>query len=216
MSGATGATGGTGTETGTGTIVGLQINKASYGVAPSSLVDVTAETAALIKDGNVNFTVSPQAFGVLDPAPGVKKTFQGSFVINNGRPTILTKDDGEVFDLTAPTLDKKEKPNHAGIFGTIIFYFLIYLCGAYFSYSAYRLVNEGIGPSYQIFGIFLGLMIFGTFVSFGAADVQYGILGLIISLPSLIFSFLFLVFLMLCYDLNFIDFSYLAPQIKND
>jgi hypothetical protein len=209
MSGATG-----GTEE-TGTIVGLQINKASYGVAPSSLVDVTAETAALIKDGNVNFTVSPQAFGVLDPAPGVKKTFQGSFVINNGRPTILTKDDGEVFDLTAPTLDKKEKLNYAGIFGTSVFYFLISLSGVYFSYSAYRLVNEGIGSSYQIFGIFLGLMILGSFVSFGAADVQYGILGLIISLPSLIFSFLFLVFLILCYDLDFINFSYLGG-IKNN
>jgi len=192
----------------TGTVVGLIVKQAMYGVGPSSWTDVTKQTQSLIQDGNLNFTVSPQAFGIIDPAPGVKKTFQSLISINGGKPTNLSKDDGEVFDLSAPTLDIK-KPNHPGIFATILFYFLVSLAGVYFAYSSYRLVDEGFGWKGSIWGILLGTMIFAGFVSFGAADVQYGVLGLIFSIPSLIFSLLFIVFLVLCYDLNFINFSYL-------
>lgn len=209
--GATGATGGT--ETATGTIIGLQLNKASYGVAPSSLVDVTKETAALIKDGNLNFTVSPQAFGVLDPAPGVKKTFQGSFVINNGRPTILLKDDGEVFDLTAPTLEKKKEVNHFDFIQNTAVVFGICFLGVYFAYSTYRLGSEGITNGYgQIIGSFLALIIFSSFASLGGMYNKLGIFSLIFTIPGLIFPLMIIIFLMLCYDLNFIDFSYLIKQ----
>jgi hypothetical protein len=195
----------------TGTIEGLTVKQAMYGVGPSSWTDVTSQTQSLIQDGNLNFTVSSQAFGIIDPAPGVKKTFQGLISINGGKPSLLTKDDTEVFDLSAPTLDKKEKPNHPGIIASIIFYFLVSLIGVYFAYSSYRLVDEGFGWKGSIWGILFAAMILGGFVSFGAADVQYGVLGLLFSTPSLIFSLLMVVFLVLCYDLNFIDFSYLKP-----
>lgn len=208
MSG-TGATGGT-DATATGTVVGLQVNKASYGVAPSSLVDVTSETAALIKDGNLNFTVSPQAFGVLDPAPGVKKTFQGSFVINNGRPTILLKDDGEVFDLTAPTLKEKKETNHFDVIKNTSVIFGIYFLGVYFAYSTYRLGSEGITNGYgQIIGSFLALIIFSSFASLGGMYDKLGIFSLIFSIPGLIFPLMMLVFLLLCYNLDYINYSYL-------
>lgn len=194
------------------TIVGLQVLQASYGVFPSNTIDVTKETQALIKDGNLNFVVSPQAFGIIDPAPGTKKTFQASVSINNGKPSILIKDDGEVFDLTAPTLDKKQKPNHAGALGTSIFYFLIALIGVYFSFSAYKLGVDGLKS--QILGLILGTFVLGGFISFGAADVGVGILGLLFSTPFLISSLLFIVFALLCYDLNFIDFSYLNQPLQ--
>jgi len=190
-------------------IVGLQVLQASYGVFPSNTVDVTKQTQALTKDGNLNFTVSPQAFGIIDPAPGVKKTFQASVSINNGKPTILIKDDGEIFDLTAPTLDKKQKPNHVGALGTSLFYFLVSVLGVYFSYSAYKLGVDGLKS--QILGVILGTIVLGGFVSFGAADVGIGILGLLFSTPFLISTLLLIVFLILCYDPNWIDFSYLRP-----
>jgi hypothetical protein len=190
------------------TIVGLKVLQASYGVFPSNTIDVTKETEALVKDGNLNFTVSPQAFGIIDPAPGVKKTFQTSISINDGKPSILIKDDGEVFDLTAPTINKKQKPNHAGALGTSIFYFLVALIGVYFSFSAYKLGVDGLKS--QILGLILGTLVLGGFVSFGAADVGIGVLGLLFSTPFLVSSLLFIVFLILCYDLNYIDFSYLS------
>jgi hypothetical protein len=192
-------------------VVGLQVLQASYGVFPSNTIDVTKETQALVKDGNLNFTVSPQAFGIIDPAPGVKKTFQASISINDGKPTILMKDDGEVFDLSAPTINKKEKPNHAGALGTSIFYFLISVIGVYFSFSAYKLGVNGLKS--QILGLILGTIVLGGFVSFGAADVGVGIIGLLFSTPLLISSLLLIVFLILCYDLNYIDFSYLNAGI---
>jgi hypothetical protein len=200
------------------TTVGLTVKQAMYGASPSSWTDVTKQTQALVQDGNLNFTVSPQAFGIIDPAPGVKKTFQSLITINAGKPTNFSKDDGEVFNLSAPADEKK--PNHPGIFATILFYFLVSLTGVYFAYSSYRLVDEGFGWKGSIWGILLATMIFAGFVSFGAADVQYGVLGLLFSTPSLIFSLIFLVFLVLCYDLNFINFSYLkniqaqAPTIS--
>ena len=192
-------------------VVGLLVKQAMYGVGPSSLTDVTSQTESLIRDGNLNFTVSAQAFGIIDPAPGVKKTFQGLISINGGRPSLLTKDDGEVFDLTAPTINKKEKPNHAGTLGTSIFYFLISVIGAYFSFSAYKLGVEGLKS--QLVGIILGTIVLGGFVSFGAADVGVGIIGLLFSTPFLVSTLLMIVFLLLCYDLNFIDFSYLNPAV---
>jgi hypothetical protein len=189
------------------TIVGLSVKKAMYGVEPS-WTDVTKETSSLIQDGNLNFTVSPQAFGIIDPAPGVKKTFQGLISINGGKPSLLTKDDGEVFDLSAPTLNNKDKPNHPGILASILFYFLVSILGVYFSYSSYRLVVEGLGWS-SLWGYLFATIILGGFISFGAADVRLGVLGLLFSTPSLIFLLLLFVFLILCYDLNYIDFSYL-------
>jgi hypothetical protein len=201
MSGATGAT-----ET-DGTVVGLLVKQAMYGVGPSSWTDVTTQTTSLIQDGNLNFTVSPQAFGIIDPAPGVKKTFQGLISINGGKPSLLTKDDSEVFDLSAPTLDKKEKPNHLKAVESVIFYFLVCLAGGYFSYSAYVLGTEGFKS--KIAGYILGALVFGGFASFAANDVEYGVFGLIFSTPKLLFLLFFIVFVALCYDINYIDFSYL-------
>jgi len=202
-----------GTET-DGTLTGLLVKQATYGVGPSSWTDVTTQTTSLIQDGNLNFTVSPQAFGIIDPAPGVKKTFQALISINGGKPSLLTKDDTEVFDLTAPTIDKKEKANHPAVLGAIIFYFLVSLTGVYFSYSAFKLGSEGLKSS--IVGYVLATIILGAFISFAATDVRLGAIGLLFSIPTLIFSMILLVFLLLCYNLEYIDFSYLKEAtLKN-
>ena len=179
-----------------GTPVGLLVKQAMYGVGPSSWTDVTAQTQALIQDGNLNFTVSPQAFGIIDPAPGVKKSFQTLIIINGAsKPTNLSKDDGEVFDLTAPTLETKEKINHPGIIASTIFYFLVSLMGVYFAYSSYMLGSEGLKSS--VVGFILGAIILGAFVSFGAVDVRVGVIGLLFSTPMLLFSLISLVFVLL-------------------
>jgi hypothetical protein len=205
--GETGATGGTETK---GTIVGLKILKASYGTG-TTWTDVTKEVQPLLQDDNLNFTVGSSTFGVLDPAPGVKKTFQAKISINGGKPTILTKDDGEIFDITAPTLNKKEKPNHPGIFATSLFYFLISMMALFFSYSGYKFGAYGLQRPW--IGYLIGALILATFVSFGAADLSTGIFGILISTPFLSGLLPLLVFLItfITYhffnDSNFINFQ---------
>ncbi len=89
---------------------GLKILKASYGIQ-GNFTDVTKEAQAMVDDGSINFVVSPQNLGILDPAPGVKKTFQAQVVINKGTPTVMSKDDGEVFVINAtPDPSKKSGP----------------------------------------------------------------------------------------------------------
>ena len=74
---------------------GLKILKASYGTGTTN-TDVTDEVSKMVtSDGSLSFTVGAQSLGILDPAPGVKKTLQISFSINGGKPTLLQHDDGD-------------------------------------------------------------------------------------------------------------------------
>jgi len=81
---------------------GLTINKATYGVG-SSVVDVTSAVSSKIKDGLVNFTVSPSSLAVDDPAPGQNKTLDISYTINNGKKNSMTKKDNDLVYIDAPT-----------------------------------------------------------------------------------------------------------------
>ena len=106
---------------------GLTIIKAIYGVQ-SAFQDVTTGVQALANNGEVNFTVSAQSLGVLDPAPGVKKTFQMQYKINGGNISLLNKDDGEQVVLSVPTVvtkaaaleDIKKAPTFTGTVGNSI------------------------------------------------------------------------------------------------
>lgn len=80
---------------------GISITSATYGVG-STTVDVTNTVTSKIKDGKLNFVVSPTSLNVDDPAPGQLKELNIAYTINNGSAnTMSTKDNQTVF-LDAP------------------------------------------------------------------------------------------------------------------
>ena len=92
----------------------LKVIKATYGTS-EHLEDVTKVIEKLVSaKGELSFNVNPNTFGILDPAPGIKKTFQANISINGGSPTLLTKDDGEQFVVNAPDPNPAKPDNTAG------------------------------------------------------------------------------------------------------
>lgn len=172
---------------------GLYIAKASYGVQ-GNFTDVTEEAQALVQDGNINFTVSAQSLGILDPAPGVTKTFQAQVVINSGTPSTISKEDGEVFAVSAPPVKSDDKPSHFGNIYSAFWYGFMAVLTSYVAFSSYKFGAKGLGVS--IVGIILAGL---TFISFGWA-------GLLI-LPGF-------VFLYSLYDPNGLDFSYARTVVE--
>ena len=80
---------------------GLVVNKATYG-AGSSTVDVTSAVSSKVKDGVLNFTVSPSTFNVEDPAPGQLKQVEIDYTINGGSANTSTVKDGGLVSISAP------------------------------------------------------------------------------------------------------------------
>jgi hypothetical protein len=80
---------------------GLSVSKATYG-AGSTTVDVTSAVSSKIKDGVLNFTVSPSSFNVEDPAPGQIKQVEISYTVNGGSTNSVTKKDGDLVSIDAP------------------------------------------------------------------------------------------------------------------
>ena len=76
---------------------GLTISKATYGS-----VDVTSAVSKKVKDGVLNFTVSPSAFGIDDPAPGQLKTLDLTYFINDGKKNEISKKDNDLVSIDAP------------------------------------------------------------------------------------------------------------------
>jgi hypothetical protein len=81
---------------------GLKINKASYGSPSGTLVDVTSAVSKKVKDGVLNFTVSPSSFGIDDPAPGQLKTVEIDYTINDGKANAMMKRDNDLVFIDAP------------------------------------------------------------------------------------------------------------------
>jgi hypothetical protein len=81
---------------------GLVINKASYGSPSGSSVDVTSAVSKKVKDGVLNFTVSPSAFGIDDPAPGQQKSVEIDYTINGGKKNAMFKKDNDLVWIDAP------------------------------------------------------------------------------------------------------------------
>ena len=195
---------------------GLKILKASYGTGTTN-TDVTDEVTKMVtSDGTLSFTVGAQALGILDPAPGVKKTLQISFSINGGKPTLLQHDDGDEVGINAPT---PKKPKEQNLIIEAPFYFLIAVCAVYFGLSFYYLGSNGLTkvgevPGISIVGIFLGLMIFTTVALHALAEPTAGLLGLPFTVAGSLTGILFMVFALLCYDPNFFNFSYLHKVVE--
>jgi hypothetical protein len=81
---------------------GLVINKASYGSPSGSSVDVTGAVSKMVKDGVLNFTVSPTTLGIDDPAPGQLKTLEIDYTINGGKKNAMFKKDNDLVWIDAP------------------------------------------------------------------------------------------------------------------
>lgn len=158
---------------------GLTIIKATYGVQ-SALQDVTTAVQALVNNGEVNFTVSAQSLGVLDPAPGVKKTFQMQYKINGGNISLLAKDDGEQVVLSVPNVISKsaaaEDAKKAPTFTGIVWYFILGLFIAFFTVSSYWAGNNLLGSP-------AAGMVFAAL-----SALTYGIFGLVF-VPVIIFAY---------------------------
>lgn len=196
---------------------GLEIKKASYGYVPDNMIDVTTQTKTLVHDGALNFTVSANAFGIQNPSPGTKNTFNVLLSVNGGPPMNLDKSDGELFQFSAPDVKNKKEHNHPAVLAMSLFYFALALLGAYITYSSYRLLSEGMGISWL--GYLIGGLLLGFFLTLGSSG-GLGIFGLLVSSPIYFLIIPGLVFAIVCYNYimyqkDGVDFSYALKAIKN-
>ena len=106
---------------------GLTILKASYGVG-SQFVDVTSEVKGLSTSGNLDFTVSAQSLGILDPNPGTAKVLQLQYRVNGGHPKLEKYNDGQQVSVSIPDVPRK-KVDHKWSFAkyvwTSLFFFFV-------------------------------------------------------------------------------------------
>lgn len=186
----------------------LKIIKATYGT-PEHLEDVTKVVDKLVSaKGELSFNVGPNAFGILDPAPGIKKTFQANISINGGNPTLMTKDDGEQFVVNAPDPSPPKPDNTAGgAINQILWYSLVSLIGTYFAVSYYIVGANLIGSS--IVGVILALLMASSTITFALTSSSLGVAGLI---PFFLGSFIIqvlVVFAVSLYDPNWLNFDVL-------
>jgi hypothetical protein len=157
---------------------GLHIIKATYGVTGNSQ-DVTSqvESMASANNGSLNFSVSPQSFGILDPAPGVAKTFQLQVTINGGQPGLTIYNDGDTVQVSAPAVPtdtKKAGPAVSALSAlwSAFMWFIFSLFGFFFFQSSYMVgiavTRSATRPAgIQIIGWIFGFLSLLTFGHFG-------------------------------------------------
>ena len=170
---------------------GLEVITASYGVAPN-FQDVTEQVKNMVKDGDLNFTVSAQELGILDPAPGVTKTFQAKLVINDGKPMILSKDDTEVFSVSAPPVDEPvEKPTFLGQLMQALYYGIAALIIMFIAKSTYYFGRDSFSTPGElptstgsIFGFMLMGIVLATWGGFGVFIVPLVVFAYCLYNPS--------------------------------
>lgn len=143
---------------------GLTIIKASYGLE-GNFTDVTTDIQNLFKDGELNFNVSPQQIGILDPAPGVLKELQIQYKLNNGKKNLLTVQDNQQVLLSAPDVpkDKKDKSYTSEFFKALWTSIIIFVVGslALDSYQSGKLIFDNVALGYLFLALTLGT--FGYF-----------------------------------------------------
>jgi hypothetical protein len=158
---------------------GLTIIKASYGIQ-GNFTDVTGEVAGLIQDGELNFTVTPQQLGILDPAPGVIKELQIQHSINKGKKNLLTVKDNDQVLLSVPNIPDKSKDNNPsvllGFMSSLWAAIIVFVVGVFALDS--KFLGHNIFESPVLGWLFLALTI-GTFGHF-----YIGILPIIIIIAA--------------------------------
>ena len=182
---------------------GLEVITASYGVAPN-FQDVTEQVKNMVKDGDLNFTVSAQELGILDPAPGVTKTFQAKVTVNGGKPMILSKNDSEVFSVSAPPVDDPAEPvSFSGQVFSALRYgitalIVMFLAKSTYYFGQYAFSVPGALPS-------SGASIFGMMLM-GIVLVTYGMFGLV-AVPIIVSAYCL-------YDPAGINWNWVLPEKK--
>ena len=185
---------------------GLEVLQASYG-AQGATEDVTKQTQKLIQNGELHFTVGAQAFGILDPAPGVKKTFQANVSINGGSPTLFIKDDGEQVVVNAPTVQPTEpKKSPGGQALSVVWYVLVALIGTFFICCSYYFGAYGLGS--PILGSILSMFVAVTTLAFGVGNSAAGPFGLLVFVLAVASIQLSVVFMITLVAPNYIDFTW--------
>lgn len=137
---------------------GLSILKASYGTA-GNFTDVTKEVQGLVNNGELDFVVSAQSLGILDPAPGVKKTLQVQHTINGGRKNLDSVDDGNQLKLSVPNVKTQANQKYniiSYLFQSLLFFLIGFLA------------IESMHAGKLIFGSTIGWLFFAlTLITFG-------------------------------------------------
>ena len=143
---------------------GLTIIKSSYGIQ-GNFTDVTQEVQGLVQNGELNFLVSSQQLGILDPAPGVQKELQIQYMINKGKKNLLTIQDNQQVLLSAPNVPTDKKPESLtyGIWKALTFALTIFSVGVLALDS--KFVGDKLFGSPILGYLFLALTV-GTFGAF--------------------------------------------------
>jgi len=191
---------------------GLEIIKATYGAEQHS-EDVTKAVKGLIKDGSLNITVSPQAFGIIDPAPGIQKLLQVNASLNGGAPTLFTAEDSNQLVINAPTIKKDDGPKSAGSqFTAVIWYILVTFIGTFFTACSYSFGAYGLGSSFL--GILFALVVAAISLTLGITESNagpFGLLWLVLGAGGLPLSIAFMICLV---DPNYINFDWAKKTIE--
>jgi hypothetical protein len=162
---------------------GIQILKATYG-SDQHIEEVTSAVKALIVNGSLSITVSPQAFGIIDPAPGIKKTLQVNASINGGAPTLFVAEDTNQLVINAPTVKEDAGPKSLNSqLTTVGWYAVISLASAFFASSSYQFGEKGLGS--PILGKLFAIVIILVSVSFAVSDSDHSIFGLPVFIGSI-------------------------------
>jgi len=139
---------------------GLKIIKASYGVE-TQFVDVTKEIQGLNNNGELNFIVSAQSLGILDPNPGSPKILQIQYKVNNGHTNLEKFNDGEQVKLSIPTIKVKKHNHILSVSKYAMMSAWIILLG-FFIIDSYKSGNA-LFPESTYIGLAFGLLSFITF-----------------------------------------------------
>lgn len=146
---------------------GISISSATYGVG-TKIVNVTKAVTSHIQQGKLNFTVSPDALNVEDPAPGQTKTITITYSINGEASKTLTEKDGNMVSINPPpptVTATAPASQHAMSAIGIIFRNLAIFFGVYLQtlsvFSAYEFGNHFISPY-----LWAGIAFFIPFFSF--------------------------------------------------
>ena len=191
---------------------GLEIVKATYGAEQYS-EDVTKAVRDLIRDGSLSITVSPQAFGIIDPAPGVKKILQVNASLNGAAPTLFSAEDSKQLVINAPTIKKDEGPKSAGSqFTAVIWYGLVAFIGTFFVVCSYSFGAYGLGSNFL--GMLFALVVAGISISVGISQSNAGIPGLIILVLAAGGLPLSIAYMICLVDPNYINFDWAKKTIE--
>jgi hypothetical protein len=193
---------------------GLKILTATYG-SDDHLQWVTSIVKKLVNNGSLSITVSPQALGIVDPAPGVKKILQVNVSINGAPATLFTAEDGNQLVINAPTVTSDEKKDSpAGQVWNVFYYSASSLIGAYLALSFYKFGLNGLKS--WIVGVVGAIVIVLSTISFAISGSSFsggGLIAFTLGIAYLQFSAVFLISLFFPDYISFDELNKVAETV---